>query len=417
MTSTTENAVHPVVAGLRAVADALAELPVWQLSGVEQADLLAEVETEQRRIAFSSLRLVADIDARNIAMEQAGVPTVEFLRRRLRLSPSEAKSRIRAARELISAAGPSGDRIPAALPEIADVAAAGILSLEHVRVISRAMENLPTGLDPTIRDEVETELAAHAESLDPTQLAVVARRIHTILDPDGALDADRPARRELAFVRDVGGCDLLRGRLDTEGAAVVRTAVDAISAPEAQDTRTPARRRADGLVELCRRYLDSGQAPMQGGEKPHIIVTMRLDDLSASLGNQPITAETARRLACDAAIIPMVLGSHSEPLDIGRATRTIPSAIRRALTLRDNGCIHPGCPKPADWCDAHHVRHWSVGGPTALTNLVLLCQKHHWIIHHTEWRIVFQQGIPYAVPPSLIDPDQTPQRNTLHDTS
>jgi uncharacterized protein DUF222/HNH endonuclease len=143
---------------------------------------------------------------------------------------------------------------------------------------------------------------------------------------------------------------------------------------------------------------------------------MRLGDLSASLGGQPITAEQARRIACDAAIIPTILGSNSEPLDLGRATRTIPPAIRRALILRDKGCIHPGCPRPADWTDAHHVRHWSAGGPTALTNLVLLCHKHHWIIHHTEWRIVFQQGIPYVVPPSLIDPDQTPQRNTLHDT-
>jgi hypothetical protein len=416
MTSTTDSVAHPVVAGLRAVADALAVLPVWQLSGVEQADLLAEVETEQRRIAFGALRLLADIDARNVAVEQAGISTVEFLRRRVRLSPSEAKSRVRAARELIPAVTPSGDVIPAALPETADVAAAGLLSLEHVRLISRAMEKLPTGLDPTVRDEAERQLATHAQDLDPNQISIVARRIHTILDPDGALDADLPARRELAFVRDAGGCVLLRGRLDTEGAAIVRTAVDAISAPEPQDTRSPARRRADGLIELCRRYLDSGQAPTQHGEKPHITVTMRLDDLTASLGEHPITAETARRIACDAGVIPTVLGGNSEPLDVGRATRTIPPAVRRALTIRDRGCIHPGCPKPADWCDAHHVRHWSAGGPTALNNLVLLCHKHHWIIHHTEWRIVFQQGIPHVIPPPLIDPDQTPQRNTIHDT-
>jgi hypothetical protein len=155
---------------------------------------------------------------------------------------------------------------------------------------------------------------------------------------------------------------------------------------------------------------------MQGGEKPHITVTMRLDDLTATLNGQPITAEHARRIACDAAIIPMVLGSHSEPLDIGRATRTIPPAIRRALTLRDNGCIHPGCPKPADWCDAHHVHHWTEGGPTALSNLVLLCGKHHWTIHHTAWEITFIRGIPHLTPPPLIDPQQQPQRNTLHDT-
>lgn len=417
MSSTTESAVHPVVAALRAVADALADLPVWQLSGVEQANLLAEVETEQRRIGYGSLRLLADIDARNVAVEQAGVSIVEFLRRRLGLSPSEATSRVRAARELVGSTSPSGETIPPALPATADAVADGSVSLDHARVISKTVHKLPTGLDPQTRDEVETQLAIHARALDPAQLTIAAKRIHLILDPDGALDADRPARRELSFVRDAGGCDLLRGRLDAEAAAVVRTAIDAASAPGPQDTRTPARRRADGLVDLCRRFLDSGQLPVQGGERPHITVTMRLDDLTATLGTgQPVTAEAARRLACDASIVPIVLGSNSEPLDVGRATRTIPPAIRRALVARDKGCVHPGCDAPPEWTDAHHVQHWTKGGPTALSNLVLLCRKHHWIIHHTKWRIVFRRGIPHLVAPPLIDPMQQPRRNTIHDT-
>jgi hypothetical protein len=125
--------------------------------------------------------------------------------------------------------------------------------------------------------------------------------------------------------------------------------------------------------------------------------------------------EHARRLACDASVIPAVLGTQSEPLDVGRATRTIPPAIRRALTIRDKGCVHPGCTKPPDWCDAHHVRSWLDGGPTALRNLVLLCGKHHRTVHHTEWKIVFLQGIPHLIAPPLIDPLQQPRRNTLHD--
>lgn len=155
---------------------------------------------------------------------------------------------------------------------------------------------------------------------------------------------------------------------------------------------------------------------MQGGEKPHVTVTMRLDDLSATLNTgQPITAETARRIACDASIIPVVLGSAGEPLDVGRATRTIPPAIRRALVVRDKGCVHPGCEIPPEWCDAHHVESWADGGSTALDNLVLLCGKHHWIVHHTGWRIVFRQGIPHLIAPPLIDPDQRLRRNTMHD--
>jgi hypothetical protein len=411
-------AVVPALARLREAVDELVELPLWQLGDAVQAGLLAELERSGRRLAFAGIRVIADMDARNVAGEQAGISTLEFLRRRLRLSPSEAKSRMRASSELVESSAPSGETIPAYLPDTAAGVASGELSLDHARVVSRALEILPAGLDPAIRAEAHNRLATEAHTLDPAQLSVVARRIHAILDPDGMLDSDRPARRELAFARDAGGCDLLRGRLDAEGAAIVRTAVDAISAPESQDTRSPARRRADGLVELCRRYLDAGQLPMQGGEKPHITVTMQLADLTATLGtDRPITAAQARRLACDAGIIPVVLGSNSEPLDIGRATRTIPPAIRRALVVRDKGCIHPDCDKPAEWADAHHVKHWIDGGSTALDNLCLLCHKHHWIIHHTEWRIVFLQGIPHVIPPPLVDPDQRPRRNTLRDTS
>jgi hypothetical protein len=145
---------------------------------------------------------------------------------------------------------------------------------------------------------------------------------------------------------------------------------------------------------------------------------MQSPDLTATLNTgQPISAAQARRLACDAGVIPAVLGSNGEPLDVGRSTRTIPSAIRRALVVRDRGCIHPDCDRPPEWTDAHHVKHWIDGGPTALDNLCLLCHKHHWIVHHTAWRIVFLQGIPHVIPRPLIDPDQRPRRNTLHDTS
>jgi len=129
----------------------------------------------------------------------------------------------------------------------------------------------------------------------------------------------------------------------------------------------------------------------------------------------PITAEAARRIACDASVIPIVLGGKSEPLDVGRATRTIPTGIRRAVVARDIGCIHPGCTAPAAWCQAHHVKHWADGGPTSLNNLVLLCHQHHWIVHHHGWRVEFHNGIPRVIQPPIIDPRQPPRRSTMHD--
>jgi 5-methylcytosine-specific restriction protein A len=104
-------------------------------------------------------------------------------------------------------------------------------------------------------------------------------------------------------------------------------------------------------------------------------------------GGEPVGAETARRLACDAGIVPAVLGSAGEPLDIGRLTRTVPTGMRRALHLRDRGCRFPGCDRPGHRCDAHHLRHWSRGGATSMQNLVLVCPFHHWLIHEGGWRV------------------------------
>lgn len=106
-----------------------------------------------------------------------------------------------------------------------------------------------------------------------------------------------------------------------------------------------------------------------------------------------IGPQTARRLACDAGIVPLLLASPSEPLDIGRLSRTVPSALRRALVFRDGGCRFPLCDRPAAWTDAHHIRHWADGGATALTNLILLCCRHHTLVHEHGWHINLEPAI------------------------
>jgi hypothetical protein len=195
---------------------------------------------------------------------------------------------------------------------------------------------------------------------------------------------------------------------------------------------------ADAFGHLLRHASETESIPTVAGEKPHIVVTINFDDLRNGLGEQTrrtvdraeqvkhhrpglgtlntgdaVTPDTARRLACDAKIIPMLLGTDSEPLNIGRLTRTIPASIRRAVTARDKGCIHAGCPQPGT--QIHHVRHWADGGATAIENLVLLCDLHHWIVHHEHWQITFIKTIPYVIPPPIIDPLQKPRRNTIHD--
>jgi len=136
----------------------------------------------------------------------------------------------------------------------------------------------------------------------------------------------------------------------------VQTALNALSASAAGDQRHAWQRRADALVELARRQLDQGTLPEVAGERPHVTVTASIETLAATPGHPagdlkaglPIPAETARRLACDAALTRVLLSSDRQPLDVGRTTRTVPPAIRKALVIRDGGCRFPGCDRPPD---------------------------------------------------------------------
>lgn len=152
-------------------------------------------------------------------------------------------------------------------------------------------------------------------------------------------------------------------------------------------------RRALALVEMARQSLDFGSGHPGSANKPHLIVSLSADQLRDQTGvgylpgGDTLPAADLRRMACDAKIIPMVLGSDSLPLDIGRKTRTIPSWIRTALNERDKGCRYPSCDRPPSWCDAHHVIHWVDGGETRLDLLVLLCRTHHTQHHKGKFTI------------------------------
>ena len=130
----------------------------------------------------------------------------------------------------------------------------------------------------------------------------------------------------------------------------------------------------------------------------------------------PVPAATIRKIACDADIIPVLLGSQGRILDIGRTTRIFPPHIRKAITARDQGCAFPGCTIPAPWCEAHHITYWSHGGTTSTDNGTLLCSHHHHLIHKENWTIHVKTGVPWFIPPPHIDPRQKPQQNNYFKT-
>jgi hypothetical protein len=161
-------------------------------------------------------------------------------------------------------------------------------------------------------------------------------------------------------------------------------------------------------VELARRQLEQGDLPVVGRQRPHLSLIVESSTLAKQPGSpaaelewgEPIPAETARRLACDAAITPIVRGSESDQPRADRTTRTISGSQRKALAVRDRGCRFPGCDRPPGWTDAHHIHHWADGGNHQMPNLVLLCRRHHRMVHEEGWRVVWaQSGKLAAVPP------------------
>lgn len=159
--------------------------------------------------------------------------------------------------------------------------------------------------------------------------------------------------------------------------------------PIRDDVRSASQRRADALVELAARQLKAGTLPTTHGQRPHLVVTVPAATLQAATGGTPgeiagagpVSAALAQRLACDAAVNEVTVDGSGIPVAVGRTTRSIPAALRTALALRDGGCRFPGCDRPPEWTDGHHIRFWSERGPTTLENLALLCRTHHRFVH------------------------------------
>jgi hypothetical protein len=203
---------------------------------------------------------------------------------------------------------------------------------------------------------------------------------------------DEPART--AFLsRLLQGRGRLDANLDAAAFEVVRTAMELAARPDAEgEERTPAERRADALVDICRFFLDHQKLRLGGRRRPHVDVIVDLLDLGdgtggSTLDGHPLDPATIKTVLCDANVHRVVTDGASSILDYGRATRTIAPAVFTSLVLRDSGCRFPGCDRPPEWTEGHHVVPWESGGPTRLDNLVLLCWHHHHLIHQRGWNL------------------------------
>ena len=248
--------------------------------------------------------------------------------------------------------------------------------------------------------------------------------------PDVLEERERRQREDrfLTLIQRPGGTLGIRGSLDKEAGALVLSVLGSLAAPSpavdgTPDLRTGGQRYADALTQLCQ--LSTPSLPSVRGERPNVLLTISYETLRGELAanpaylenGTPISVGAARRILCDANVIPVVLESDSQPLDVGRATRVVPVGMRRALIARDGGCAFPGCDRPPSWCDAHHCIYWSEGGTTALCNLCLLCSHHHDTVHHDGWEITMIGQRPWFVPPAWIDPARTPRQHSRYKLS
>jgi len=413
--------------------EALDECRSVLFGAVPQATLvehLDRVHVIAQRVAAVHLALVREIDARGVAVAQGASSTTAWLRDRHRISGG-------AARQLSVLARALDTELPTTAAALAD----GTINVEQVKAIAASVSALPAD----VRGDGETHLVEQATVFGPRELGVLGQRLFEVLDPQraeatalAALDrAEQRAHHDRClYLTDVPGTGQVRltGWLPHEAAATVRAALDpprpTVGTTAGSPTGTPAgverlsagQRRADNLVDVCRLASPSTQFPDNGGSRPQIVVTTSLDTLREQTGTATLddgthlSAATARRLACDAAIIPAVLDGAGQVLDLGRERRLFTGPIRRALTLRDRGCAFPACDRPPRWCDAHHIIHWANGGTTSLHNAVLLCRHHHRLIHHNQWTVHINpaNGKPAFIPPAHLDPHQRPQHNRYH---
>lgn len=286
---------------------------------------------------------------------------------------------------------------------------AAAVTRQHVTVAQAAVvvqfhERTAPVADPQDLQVAVGDLLEQAPRLTGEGLARLARHHGEQVRPprdEDRLDAGRQAARGVWFARaNATGMVAMRATLDPEAAAVLRSAIDPLAVPRPTtdgrgrtvglDPRTPARRRADALLDLVER----GVAAADGvpvTDKAKLVVTIDHEVLAGqvagtglAMSGEVLSAGAVRRLACEAAIVPMVLGGASEPLDVGRERRLVTKGLRVALWQRDGGCSFPGCTVPAGWCDAHHVVPWYLGGRTTLSSMALLCRRHHSHVHRHE---------------------------------
>jgi hypothetical protein len=384
---------------------ALADIDPATMSAAQLNSVIDGLEGARRQLDATYLAVVGEFEHRGVHHAEGAVSASSALEHRHGRDGRQLRREATVAAKLRR------------LPLAAKTLAAGRITADHVEVLTRAMTSRTH--DAVVADE--PRLVAMAEGLDVDRYRRALRHWKAHADPDGT-DPGDGSPSEWTMSTSIGGTAFSRGRFGSEAGATIGRAVAAMldelhrDGDPDTDSAPIAQRRADALVELCRRgaNLTPDDAPIRR-TRPQIVVTIDHDNLLHGIGvgetdtGHDLSATAVRRLACDAEIIAAVFATDSELLDLGRRARLVSPAQRLALVMRDRGCAFPSCDRPPGWCDAHHIDHWIHGGPTDLDNLVLLCSRHHHLLHEGGWTVRRSAArLEFTGPDGRIAPDRPP---------
>jgi hypothetical protein len=360
--------------------------------------LLASMESMRVEL----VRAVGDWDASGAWAEDGAASPVGWLRSRGAMTDTAASQLLNSAR-LARDHAPTGDALRAGRLPVANLYRIGQVVGERMAAFCA---------DP--------ELLLHpAAEMTPAQFTTVANRWRDAAD-DALSRSDAAAQHDAQHMyasKTLGSMVAIGGLLAPEAGELLLQALDAYETPDPKDgpRRRASQRRADAFVDMVcaaiEHHNQGGQVPV--GLDTVIDLQTFAPDAHAQLAAMrcdldrigPISHATLERLACDCAVGYVIMRGGSEVLDVGRRTRVVSRAQRRALVHRDGGCAFPGCDRPHRWCDAHHLIPWQRGGPTDLDNLCLLCRRHHVMCHERGWQLARgPDGTLIATPPGPPEP-------------
>ncbi|MFF1823391.1 DUF222 domain-containing protein [Kribbella sp. NPDC058245] len=416
----------------------LAMRPVCMQSGSELLTNLDNVHAAKALLNTYELQLTGRLDETGTAQELGARDTVELVSQRYRLNPGDVRKDLK-----YSAALGKYPAVVDALPDPTDPSHPAVLGPALAKVIVTTLEKAPASVPVDVLEVAEEQMVEAARISNPRELAKFGLEVLARLDTDGAEPAEDEARaKESLRLRQVDGGVKFSGFVAGASGEQLLTQIHTGAKPHKTiDGQRDPRPLDVRQVDAFKGILDAAAGNPDHPGVPHITVTIDFNDLkNAVLANTPeafrgadsapdgsgssaavgemvfggnLSASAVRLLACDAAILPIVLGGDSQPLDVGTEQRFVNRYLRRALNKRDKGCVV--CKAPPWMCHAHHVIYWADGGPTSLHNLVLLCAAHHRAVHNGQWAISITGGEVHVTRPDWADPPPRTSPTALAD--